>query len=72
MRSKPLQTDDASRISGVGTPHERKRNLKRRVPAVSGGGLKRAAIRGTADSPLASSHVHASSKMSDICVLIMH
>jgi hypothetical protein len=31
MRGKPLQTDDTSRISAEGTPHERKRNLKRRV-----------------------------------------
>jgi hypothetical protein len=41
------------------------------LPAVSDGGLGRAAIRGTADSRLAL-HVHASSKMSDICVPIMH
>ena len=31
MQSKPLQTDDASRISGEGTSHERKRDLKQRV-----------------------------------------
>ena len=41
------------------------------LPAVSGGGLGRAAIGGAADSRLAL-HVHASSKMSDICVPIMH
>jgi fumarate reductase subunit C len=31
MRAKPLQTDGASRISGEGAPHERKRDLKQRV-----------------------------------------
>ena len=31
MRSKPLQTDGSSRISGEGTLHERKRDLKQRV-----------------------------------------
>jgi hypothetical protein len=31
MRSRPLQTDSASRISGEGTLHERKRDLKQRV-----------------------------------------
>ena len=38
---------------------------------VSDGSLGRAAIRGTADTRLAS-HVYASSNMSDICVPIMH
>ena len=31
MQSKPLQTDDTSRISGEGTLHERKRGLKQRL-----------------------------------------
>jgi fumarate reductase subunit C len=31
MRAKPLQTDGASRTSGEGAPHERKRDLKQRV-----------------------------------------
>jgi len=31
MRSEPLQTDGASRISGEGTLHDRKRGLKQRV-----------------------------------------
>jgi hypothetical protein len=31
MRSKPLQTDSSSRISGEGALHERKRDLKQRI-----------------------------------------
>ena len=41
------------------------------LPVVSGDDLGTAVIGGTADCAL-TSHLHASSKMSDICVRIMH